>query len=322
MARFKRFINEQANTLGADVNEIMFGYFVLGGTWKGFEKSSEAKKHVETRKGEIEAKINDPDEYNNQIGRAKVMADMFLKWSQSNGYTGMVKKVWWTAREGVLAKAVGKDINSKKNPTDILVQFNNGTFLGVSAKSTKGSGDITFKNPGVGTVDRELKIHPSLMDLYKNLEKEIVEKYNLPLIGTERKKLYKKDPKVKLMVRPDGRIILGKLRDVLLETLKKLDSKKAVDYILDSWMDAKNSVYPPYIKITGHGKGKKFTSKISNPLKNDMLSNLMKGNLSFEPVASDTIGVLSNDSNRIIKIRIKYGNGPLIGIKMVGDPWK
>ena len=38
----------------------------------------------------------------------------------------------------------------KKNPTDVLVEFTKGGFLGLSAKSTSGKGDIGFKNPGVG----------------------------------------------------------------------------------------------------------------------------------------------------------------------------
>ena len=73
------------------------------------------------------------------------------------GYSG-VKNVYWTARPGFsFRNVVGVDVDQRKNPTDVLVEFNLGGFLGLSAKSTSGKGDIGFKNPGVGTVDSDLK---------------------------------------------------------------------------------------------------------------------------------------------------------------------
>ena len=78
------------------------------------------------------------------------MADKVIAWSKENNYSGVVEKVWWTARWICFNRAVGRTVDSRKNPTDVLVRFTGGEFLGVSAKSTKKQGDIGFKNPGMG----------------------------------------------------------------------------------------------------------------------------------------------------------------------------
>ena len=61
------------------------------------------------------------------------MSKDFLMWAKKHGYDG-VQKVYWTARPGFSFKAVvGRDVNQKKNPTDVLIKFKRGGFLGLSA---------------------------------------------------------------------------------------------------------------------------------------------------------------------------------------------
>ena len=120
-----------AETLKADVNEILLGYHILGSTWIGFQKESEVKNQLSIRHSEI----GDTD-YNIQEERAKVMATKSLDWARANNYGNRVVKAWWTARPGILSEAVGYEVDSSKNPTDTLVQFETDKFLGISAKST------------------------------------------------------------------------------------------------------------------------------------------------------------------------------------------
>ena len=78
-----------ANTLEADVNEILLGYYILGGKWVGFEGSGEAKKQLNQRKSQI-----GESKYSQQSERAKVMANVSLEWAAKNGIKGKPAKVW------------------------------------------------------------------------------------------------------------------------------------------------------------------------------------------------------------------------------------
>lgn len=151
------------NTVAADVNEIYAGYYCLGGTWQGFQNLSVAKETIAARKKQM-----DSEEFKDQMGRAKVMAEESLKWAAVNGYKGKVKKVWWTARAGEISRAVGYDVDFRKNPTDTLLQFADKAFLGLSAKSTKRSGDIGFKNPGLGSLSKTLGVDFKKKAINKN----------------------------------------------------------------------------------------------------------------------------------------------------------
>jgi len=164
------------NTDLADVNEIYVA-FVLNGN-KFPDSASEAQYNKKLA-------LLTQQQGEQQIGRAIVMCDEFLKWAKSNGYSG-VEEVYWTARPGFSFKSVvGVDVNQRKNPTDVLVKFKKGGFLGLSAKSTSGKGDIGFKNPGVGTIDSDLGL--KLNNINKKAQEEIVKTFKLPASASARK---------------------------------------------------------------------------------------------------------------------------------------
>ena len=81
-------LKKPSNTLGADVNEIMLGYILLGNTWAGFQNGKEARNQIKLRQTQLSK-----DEFDVQVKRAQVMAQVILKWAKSNGYRGSVKKV-------------------------------------------------------------------------------------------------------------------------------------------------------------------------------------------------------------------------------------
>lgn len=309
MIRFKGFITEMANTDSADVNEIQLGYF-LSNDWKNFVDRSEAQTQLQTKR----RKVGD-DEYNVQTLKAKDMADEVLKWARANGYVGGVVKVWWTARPGVLASAVGREVDSRKNPTDILVQFKDGQFLGLSAKSTKTQGDIGFKNPGLGTIEKKL----GKMDPYaQNAVDELMKKHGgLSKTASSRKREIRANKVIAADAEVLGTRVLNQIRDDLYDKLSKMDQSSLMDYILDDWMDAK-AVYPRYIKITGMRTG----AKVEDPLANSKISALTSEKIKLSKVGNDSVGIEAGQK-RIMKMRAKYESQKLAtSIKFSGDPWK
>jgi len=306
-------ILESRNTLGADINEILLGYYCLGGTWAGFQDSSTAKKQLKDRQGSVES-----SEYVDQDGRARVMADKVLSWASSNGYSGRVKKVWWTARPGVLSKAVGFAVNSRENPTDTLLQFTDGKFLGLSAKSTKGGGDIGFKNPGIGTLDSALNIN--LSKIAQDEINSTIESLDLPKSSKARKEYIRSNPEIQKATISAGVGLLSLLRDKLFVKLYKMTHEDLLDHLLNHWMDAKIP-NPYYIKVTGHGRNGNYSATILDPTKNPKVKALGVEDISLEKVGNESIGIYAGNK-KIMKMRFKFESEKMASsIKLSGDPW-
>lgn len=314
MKSFKQYITEVANTYAADVNEILLGYHCLGGSWKGFEGAPAAKKQLEINR----LKIGD-DAYNVQDERAKTMAVDSIKWAHANGFKGRVKKVWWTARPGILSKAVGFEVDSRKNPTDTLIQFSDKKFLGLSAKSTKGKGEIGFKNPGIGTVDSALGI--DLKSTVSSHNKDFADTHDLSQIAAKRKKEIRADKKLITASNAARDFLLKQVRTSLLSKLNKLSEEELRNYLMNDWMDSSAMIKPVYIKVTGHGNKAPFTSSILNPLKNDKSAAMQSQKIKLTPVGNDSIGVTAG-KKKIMKIRGKFESQAMASsFKFSGDPW-
>tara|TARA_B100000131_G_scaffold297347_1_gene316013 strand:- start:709 stop:1749 length:1041 start_codon:yes stop_codon:yes gene_type:complete len=306
-------LEESANTLAADINEIMLGYYALGGSWSNFEDSSLAQKALEQRKQELGQDIFDM-----QAGRAKEMAKATIEWANANGFEGNPVKVWWTARPNSLSRAVGAEVDSRKNPTDTLLQFADDSFLGVSAKSTKGSGDIGFKNPGIGSLAKALNI--DLAQYVVQTTQDTIDKLGLPAVGGKRKEFIRANPEIRQQTVAVGTKILAALRDALFEHLNTLDQEDIRAHIISMWMDADES-YPYYIKVTGHGKKEPYTVSIMDPMDNPKLKALVADDVTTMKVGNDSVGILAG-GKRIMKMRFKYASEKLASsVKLSGDPW-
>ena len=311
MFRFKLYLEEAANTDAADINEILFGYYLAGENWKKFEGAKDAQTQIEKKR----QKVGD-DVYNDQDGKAKTMATVLKQWARTNGYDGNIVKVWWTARPGVLSKAVGVAVDSRKNPTDILVQFSSGEFLGLSAKSTKSQGDIGFKNPGVGTVEKNLRI--KLNDIAISAVEALMKKYpELSASSKKRKAEIRASEEMNAEANMMGSQVLRGIRDRLIKKVSGISQAGIKKYLLTDWMDATEN-YPRYVKVTGMKTG----ASVEDPLANSKIAALSAHDVTFTEVGNDSIGVLAG-GKRIMKMRAKYESQKLASaVKFSGDPWK
>jgi hypothetical protein len=301
-----------ANTILSDINEIQTGYFLAGEKW--FD--TDAKNQFNMRVKQATA-----NEVADAIGKAKVMADEFIVWARANGYKLPITGVWWTARPNSMAQAVGYPVDQKKNPTDVLVKFSSGPsdgFLGLSAKATQGSGDIGFKNPGLGTVDRNLNLKLGIE--YENQLKQTIKKFSLPDAAAARKAYIRSTPGIKKQTEEIGVQILAAMRDELLVRLNKFKQPDLIQYLLRDWMDAE-IVKPPYIKVTGQGNKEPYKAVAMDPTKNEKLDALAKYKVTLEKVGNESIGVKAGDK-KIMKIRFKFESEKMASsVKLSGDPW-
>jgi len=298
------------NTDLADVNEIYVAFVLNGNKFPDSASESQYERKL---------KLLTPEQGEQQISRAIVMVDEFLKWAKSNGYSG-VEDVYWTARPGFSFKSVvGVDVDQRKNPTDVLVKFRKGGFLGLSAKSTSGKGDIGFKNPGVGTVDSDLGL--KLNDINKKAQDKIVKTFKLPTSASARKTAIRSNKALQQQTDSMGTQVLSECRNLLLKKLNTLDQVKRRNYIIKSWIDASQELYPPYVKVTGRGTKTPYSASVEDPLNNPKLKAILDDKIVFEQVGNDSVGVKAG-SKKILKMRFKFESEKLASsLKMSGDPW-
>jgi len=301
-----------ANTILADINEIYTGYVLNNNVW--FD--SEAKRQFDSR-----VKQAQPEEVKDAIGKSRVMAKEFIKWAKSEGYRLPVKKVWWTARPNSMSVAVGYPVDQKKNPTDILIKFSSGPsdgFLGLSAKATRGKGDIGFKNPGIGTIDRSLTLR--LSEEVKKRTDAIIKQLDLPSSAIIRKKYIRENPGIKAKTEAAGVELMSNLSDKLLVRIKKFTQQDLMKYLLSDWMDA-DIIKPPYVKITGMCNREPYTASSMDPTTNEKLDAMAKNELTLTRVGNESIGVMAGDK-KIMKIRFKFESEKMASsMKLSGDPW-
>jgi hypothetical protein len=316
MLGFLEYIDEDKkvnqNTLVSDINEILVGYFINNKVWY----DREAKQQYDTRVKQVS-----PEDLNRATEHAKIMASEFIKYAKAHKYSLPVKGVYWTARKGSMTKLVGVEVDQTKNTTDTLIKFANGPsdgWLGLSAKSTKGRGEIGFKNPGIGTIDRVLNINIGAE--YKNQLRQAVEELGLPASDTLRKPYIRSNPEIKKETEALGVQMLAAMRDELYARLSKMKPKEVLDHIIKEWMNA-DIMYPPYVKITGQGNKPPYSASVIDPTKNPKLDALATLKISLEKVGNESIGVMA-DGHKIMKMRFKFESEKLASsVKLSGDPW-
>ena len=301
------------NTHGADINELALGFFLNGGKW--FSSESEAQFN-------LKKKMVSPSEVAAQMGRAQAMSDIAVAYFKVHHTSATVTQVFWTARPGTLAAAVGmkaSEIDQRKNPTDILVKLSTGDFIGLSAKSTQGHTDIGFKNPGLGTVEASLNI--KLGPILEGYVNKAVKQFKLSSSASSRKIEIRKKPAIQAATQAMGALALRDIREAFFKRLKKLTQTELRKYLLNYWMDANTSLYPPYLKVTGMGDKMPYTAKIDDPLNNAKLAAIRSKTITLEKNGESAIGVTAG-GKRILKMRAKFESEKLASpIKFSGEPF-
>ena len=311
--KIQNFLSEAKNTLVSDINELLVGYYINKKRW--YDKG--AKTKYQQRVSQV-----DPADLIRATEHAKVMASAFILYAKNNGYSGKVK-VYWTARAGSMTKLTGVEVDQTKNPTDTLIQFSTGDsdgWLGISAKSTKGKGEIGFKNPGVGTIDRILGL--KIAEDYKKEVDKVIANLKLPITAKERKIYIRANSNIKAKTQKRGSELLSDMRDTLFDKLDSMKNEELLDHFMEDWLNA-NVMFPPYIKITGKGNKPPYTATIVEPTQNDKNEALATLDYELEKVGNESIGVKAgNPKKKIFKMRFKFESEKLASsVKMSGESW-
>ena len=107
-----------------------------------------------------------------QIDRSEAQAKDIQQYIDEENL-GNISKVYWSGGAFPWMEITGLDVNTKKNPSDLLIEFEDGKFLGVSLKSYGGS-SYTKSNPGENVFADSYQ--EGGLDAGKNKAEEIREK--------------------------------------------------------------------------------------------------------------------------------------------------
>jgi len=340
---FKRFILELAssNTFVANLNEILTGYYVNGSRWF----SEEARNTVKQRKQQVS-----PEDYARADGQARIMADEFLRAASTRNYKGVASVYWTGSSPQSMQEIIGAPVDQRLNPSDILVKFKTGPvlsgeakpyegYLGISAKSVKGTADPGLKNPGLGTINSYLVQHKllttpnDLESAFRTLEQAGIKavekrlKIKLPVSQSERAKIIRpfrksKDQTAYNIVLEEGGKVLTKLRDIYLNALNKASVEDRKQFISSEWLGA-NISYPPYLRVTGYGdKPGSYAARVVDPAADSKAGALATAkNIEFTAVGNGGVGV-SADGVKLIVMRFKFADTAFTAsMKLSGDHW-
>lgn len=249
------------------------------------------------------------------------MASEVISWAKSNGYSGKVKNVWWTARPGILSDVLKRKV--KNNPSDILIEFTSGPsngMLGISAKSlSKNSEQTTVKNIGYKAIENALgcEIKPIIDKYGRKLEKQF------GISGTldERKQAIRAEDEIKEQACLYAHKAYKEVRDHLVITMKETSMEQLVAYLISDWLNAEKT-YPPYIRVTGMQSKTSYRATIENPLKNPKIKALKtEKKVKVESIGNCTVGLRTKITN-ILKIYPKFQSQPFgSGFLLLGRPY-
>ncbi len=305
------------NKAPGDLNEVLLAYYIMGENWNRFDDPSGTEKAMRQMKKDLGKEV-----YETQNGRAKVMAEEIKKWlSETDMFDSKPRKAWWiqSTNNSGLTDVSGQEINSRENPTDVLLQFRDGKFLGISAKSTKEKNDYSIKNFGIGTLGKMLnKDFQKIIDRY---EKKAIKDMKLPQKQSERNKYLSEHPRVKKKVEDKANRLLTKLRGEYMQMMQEMDQEELRKHISKAWLDVGEEMPLYFIRVSGHGKNGSYTANVEDPMKNTKFDALSNGEIEVTKMGEKTIGVKVGDE-KIMKIRFKYTAEKLSSsIKLSGEPY-
>ena len=343
---------DQSDT--AYINELWLAKTLMGG-WSGGLSGLEViyDQYVQRLQGQN----NGTTKIDQAKIAAEAMANQYLQWANSNGFTGGPGNVWWTAKSDFswdsvnFAGTSSWESITKNHPADVLCQFASGgrriPYLGLSAKMVAGKGDAPIKNPGAKKVSTFLFGTDSYFkDIFNNTRDALIADVkkidpNVAADTTTVRSLIPASLWNKIVATSDGKKLaeyykaecLTRCRDTLLSGLAAKSQLDVFFYILDDLMDT--SKVPMYVKVTGNyitgaSVPTTATATVEEPAGQNnskyqalmsgkpLVYTAMKGNRGR---AGFSVGV-SGDGKGIIAIRWKFASSDFrTGLKMSIAPW-
>ena len=225
-----------------------------------------------------------------------------------------IKDVHWVGGNNALQNMTGI---TGGNPSDLLIEFDDKSYVGLSLKSHNKKRKIVLKNPGLYKVGEYLDIN------YRNIcnkkTGEIIEKYKLNISSKGRKDQIRSDKALSKNILKDSNEFLGcilndKKFGICSNYIRK-SHKENVDHILNYWMNADEEVIP-YIIIIRDNNDYQY----EDPLEMDCRKILIKSKALTWKSSGNSVIIRDEKDLNIMRIRIKFAGQPFASsIKFSGE---
>jgi len=225
-----------------------------------------------------------------------------------------VKKFHWCGDNSGITNIAGEQHN--KNPSDILMEFEDGTFYGISLKKTKKADRITLKNPGLGSIGTYLgfnynNIHDAFLD-------RVINTFALSTNQSERKTQIRSSTTLRKIVEKQGDALLHLIINSELYGIGSLYQKKPhnenVAHILEDWFSiSANDI--PYVGII-----KKDDEYTVEDYRGDKRIKMLRNCNQINWICNKKSIVINVDGLDIMRMRIKFESQKLASsIKFSGE---
>lgn len=291
-----------AQTFQSDLNELSLGYFLNGERWWNADVREVFEDRVRMLKADNRQDIVI------QVERSRHMAVEVQKHIGAN----TVHAVYWVSRGN--GAEICPDMSSGHPADLLLVTGQHNEWFGISAKSTNGRGDIGFKNPGLGTIEKALNI--SLSGRINEVTQDMVTRYHLPDAQEARKKYIRSNTAVQSVTTMQGTLLLNEIRTSVLNACQNASQAVLRSFLLTSLIDSDSDTFPRYVKVTGYGsKRGEFGARLLDPFSVDY-----SGSITVEAAGNDAVRFLHEDDG-VCVLRAKFESEKLAStVKFSVDP--
>lgn len=281
---FKSWLNESENKSTSDTNgkihEVLVAHNLNGGK---FVDDDHKKTHdnLASQLGGVKS-----DRYKDEVKKAHTASEGIRSHVGDKG----IAKVGWTSRAGDIGKFTGgkHNVSQHEDPSDVMIQHHDGSYTGVSLKSTTKHGSKPgFSNEGRAKVDKRLGV--STDHHIKDAKQEIVNKRTefSGMTDAAAKTHIKSNPELSNEIAGHGAKVLSKVRDDWHKAYSSMDSKTHAKHLANI-IHAGPTVIP-HIKSQTSGSNGNHKNSIVSPAEHYSQYLNDHKNLSIEKAGNDSI---------------------------------
>ena len=306
---YTEFLTEAQNTFRSDINEIQLAYFLAGQSWGMIDNARHVQDSLEQAKG----KVSDAD-FQTETTQAKAMASEMIKWLKKSDFKGPISKIYWVARKGAIKHITRGEETSSSNPTDVLLVLADGSYLGISAKSTKRNVKPPFKNPSMGSIEKEF--HIDLKTIRKEARDQAIKDFDLPQTIPAINKKLKGKKRVPKQLDKIGDQVLSDVRDVIFREMSKFSEKELKSHIMNFWFRSDTNI--PYVIATGFATSP-TQARATVETQNKLVDVLFTSPVEMAKAGTNSI-VVKSKGRPVFAIRVKFRDKKLFSpMKMSGE---
>lgn len=289
----------------ADIHEILTAKYLNFNTFP----DDVSRETYENRLTYLSTKI----EHDNLIAKSEFTATYINEHIVCHN---KIKNVYWTGKNISVSNIIGIDITDKECPADIILEYADGSFFGISLKSAKRyKANKTIGNYAALDIFRNYDMTDSIIledhILHKGVLEVCPEFANMNM--NERNDYLKANKSMKRKVDSYANEYIKKFRNDTMNKMNELYQKDSISFsqhINEFYLNSSGYAKLPYIlvEVSGESAFKVYTDDIIS-----RHSAILGSNLIMAEAGLTNLGIMTDKGEKIFRIFFKYKDRKLCG---------